>query len=97
MHKLYHKCFEIIFPNFTTLDDFKKVSKAVAGVELNDHLVDLVFVIFDENGTLLCIEKIIMTNFVHTVFKQWHGIYIKSKEASQSWHETFTSFHKLAK
>lgn len=31
-------------------DDFKKVSKAVAGVELNDHLVDLVFVIFDENG-----------------------------------------------
>ena len=32
------------------LDDFKKVSKAVAGVELNDHLVDLVFVIFDENG-----------------------------------------------
>lgn len=32
------------------IDDFKKVSKAVAGVELNDHLVDLVFVIFDENG-----------------------------------------------
>lgn len=31
-------------------DDFKKVSKAVAGVELSDHLVDLVFVIFDENG-----------------------------------------------
>ena len=34
----------------TLLDDFKKVSKAVAGVELSDHLVDLVFVIFDENG-----------------------------------------------
>ena len=40
----------ILFHLFFTLDDFKKVSKAVAGVELNDHLVDLVFVIFDENG-----------------------------------------------
>ena len=31
-------------------DDFKRVSKAVAGVELDDHLVDVVFVIFDENN-----------------------------------------------
>jgi len=30
--------------------DFKRVSKAVAGVELDDHLIDVVFVIFDENN-----------------------------------------------
>ena len=48
---LYHFATQFtLVTNFITLDDFKKVSKAVAGVELNDHLVDLVFVIFDENG-----------------------------------------------
>jgi len=31
-------------------DDLKRVSKAVAGVELDDHLIDVVFVIFDENN-----------------------------------------------
>ena len=46
----YHKHIVKLKTNFFSLDDFKKVSKAVAGVELNDHLVDLVFVIFDENG-----------------------------------------------
>ena len=33
-----------------TKDDFKRVSKAVAGIELDDHLIDVVFVIFDENN-----------------------------------------------
>ena len=36
---------------YLRLDTFKQVARTVAGVELRDHLVDVVFCIFDENGT----------------------------------------------
>ena len=31
-------------------DDLKKVSNAVTGVALSDHLVEVIFTLFDENG-----------------------------------------------
>ena len=33
----------------------------MAGVELNDHLVDLVFVIFDENGMTCTLNTLVYT------------------------------------
>jgi len=36
-------------------DTLKHVARTVAHVELSDHLVDVVFVLFDENGQLFTV------------------------------------------
>ena len=38
---------------FSILATFKHVAQTVAGVALRDHLVDVVFTLFDENGKLV--------------------------------------------
>ena len=36
-------------PHHTT-EDFKRAAKAVSGVELKDHLVRVIFLLFDRDG-----------------------------------------------
>lgn len=43
---------------FVFKETLKHVAKTVAHVNLSDHLVDVVFVLFDENGKKPC-EKIV--------------------------------------
>jgi len=63
------------------LDDFRKVSKAVAGVELNDHLIDLVFVIFDENGMSLNYSNM-WIHIPHVCLQ--NPLYVLAEEATQN-------------
>ena len=35
--------------SFVAIETLKQVAKLVAGVELTDHIIDIVFAIFDEN------------------------------------------------
>lgn len=45
--------------SFFLTETLKHVAATVAGVKLSDHVVELVFTLFDENGEI-CVHQIIM-------------------------------------
>jgi len=49
---------------FVVKDTLKHVAKTVAHVNLSDHLVDVVFVLFDENGKkqrlFVCFQNLVI-------------------------------------
>ena len=46
----------------------KHVSKTVSGVELSDHVINIVFDIFDENGKPKEKKKSLINSFIKTFF-----------------------------
>lgn len=48
-----------------TLDDLKQVSNTVAGVDLSDHVIQVVFTLFDENSRWT--ENVTMLYIMYTV------------------------------
>lgn len=48
------------FPKQTDFpsDDLKQVSQTVAGVDLSDHLVEVIFTLFDENSESLATKPL---------------------------------------
>ena len=49
-------------------DDLKQVSNTVAGVDLSDHVVQVVFTLFDENSR--CMENVTVLFMMYTVILQ---------------------------
>ena len=50
-------------------DDLKQVSNTVAGVDLSDHVVQVVFTLFDENSR--CTENVTVLCILYTVILQF--------------------------
>ena len=47
---VFKTCYLKIFFNLSFSETFKRVALLVSGVKLQDHVVDVVFKMFDENG-----------------------------------------------
>ena len=52
----------------STPDDLKQVSNTVAGVDLSDHVIQVVFTLFDENSR--CTENVTVLCIMYTVILQ---------------------------
>ena len=59
----------MIFNFSFNTETFKQVASLVAGVELTDHIIDIVFAIFDENRKFF-----LRTEHEHTPSQLWEWV-----------------------